>query len=535
MNEEEKLPEETVPASSETTAQTNSGIFTNLPTKKLIIAACAAVGVLALIIILIACVANAKDVYTPLETSIGYVFNKDDKEIVIFENGKLTASKIDGEPNFAERSLDGNTYAILTLDNTLYVYTKSALTKVSSDVNYFKLSAEGTYIVYDNSDGEVIHYNIKKAEKNKITNTIPPSTSNRDKYSISPDGKTVAYVKGEASNDYALYLYSDGESEKVGELLIPLALTNKAGLLYYYNNEKKNIYVQNKDGEDVKLISDANSSSSNNDMYFTSDNKTVLFTANKSTYICDNGTEKIKISSDKLESIGNMNNGWGTNLKSYHSVCLLNVCTTSLNDFRELYFLVQDENSVSSLYYLDRKLETTRIAKKIKGYWAAPESDTVYYLDDSEELFRAKGPNDEKPNSIAEDIKSIANIAISFDATECYYVDDDETLRYVKKDGKSKKIADDVYSSISMTHDDYLMFIVDYSSSTNSGTLYCSHSGKEKTKLDEEVNLFITASSTSYYMISSGGNKGLLDVYIATKKARFSKLADDVTSMDYAH
>ena len=94
----------------------------------------------------------------------------------------------------------------------------------------------------------------------------------------------------------------------------------------------------------------------------------------------------------------------------------------------------------------------------------------------------------------------------------------------MKKENKSKKIAQDVYN-LRITHDDYALFLTDYSYAS-SGTLYESHNGKEKERIAEDVTTLSTTATSASYHVEDGS---AYDIYCAVKKAKFNVVVKDVS------
>lgn len=472
----------------------------NISEKVFTIASAAAAFVIVVVLVLI-CIPRSDDpIYLIPESNIEAICDEDKEQTIIIANGKNTGKVIDGDYDYIESSLDGKVMLLLAdEDRVLYAYYKKSLIKIDENIESCKISAEGTAVAYITSDGELVLYTLKNKKSKTICDEL--YSTNYSYYHISPDGKSVAYTVDDG-DEFTLCVYTGGKEKVIADNAIPYGLSDKAKLVYYYNSEKSAFYVIKSGKDPVKLAGDLYSFGSVT-ITFNTDHTQALFIADYKSYITDNGSEKHKISSNTIYQIG----------QYYISG---QITTSSMYDFTEKYFI----DSNYKLYYIDKKFETTSIESNVYSLQTTVSGDIIYFLKINGDLYRGKGFGG-KCEEIADEVKQFE---ITSDGKACYYVDDDETLYYLKKSGKSKKVADDVYS-IQITHDDRALFITDYSSNEG-GTLYSSYNGKSKKLISDEVSSFITTSTCAYYNLHTD-EKGVYDIYSATKKAKFSLLLSE--------
>ncbi len=485
----------------------------NITPKKLYIACASLLGVIVLIIVLVNIPWPQKPTYVVPENDRTYVYSESDDTTLIIENGEKVKD-IDGKVYSSAVSLNGETMALLSEGSTLYVYYDGTLTEVDEDVKSFELSVEGTGIVYVNSDDELVLYSVDKASSDTVTDEL--YSTSESYYSISPNGKSVAYVEGsDDSDNYSLCVFNDGDSNEIDSDLIPLGLSDDAKLIYYYNTENDSVYVKSDKNGEAKLVnglSDGYYYDNYSYAYkFNYDHTQLLFAYEHNWYVTEDGEEKHKISSDNIVQFADYTD-FGLTMDDNNKVV-----TTPIRDFKKQYFLTSDDE----LYYLNKKLEAVEVDDSVDEFATTASGKVVYYLTYVGDLYVGEKYDDEF-KLVAEDVDYFA---ITADGSKCYYVDEDDALMYSKKPGKSKKIADDIHS-MSMTHDDYLLFIADYSS-TNGGTLYYSRNGKDKERIADDVMYIDTMNASSYYY-SNFDSDGAGDFYAATKKAKFERIATEV-------
>ncbi len=448
--------------------------------------------------------------YIVPEKNISHVYSEIDNQTIILSDGESTKSTIDGKITLSAQSLDGKTMALLSDEGTLFVYCNDALMTAGEYVESFKLSAEGTSVAYINDEGELVLYTIDDKKQKSITDELIAEGTSY--YYLSPDGNSVAYVEGDMT-DFILCVFSDGKRNEIEENALPLGLSDKAELIYYYSVEKDSIYVLNKDESPVKLINGISDSYGSVQLKYNAEHTQILFCTESSWYISDNGQEKQKISSKSITQFGNYT-AFGISVNDSETIV-----TTPILDFKEQYFV----DASNTLYYVNGKFEALEVASSVESFRTTAASSTVYYLGEYGELYRGEGFGKEF-EMIADDVDYFV---ITSDGKKCYYVDYDDTLRYLKKANKSEKIADDIHS-LYITHDDYAIFMTDYSYA-NGGTLYFTYNGKEKERIsDDIVKVYATATSTYYYR--NADEDGTYDVFGAIKKADFNLVAEEISN-----
>ena len=489
--------------------------------KRIGIIAGAALLLLVLIIIVIAAWPKATKYVIP-EKSILLSYDPDKEETLIIVDGKVVESTVEGDASVERTSINGKTKAFVVdgeEEDVLYVYTGKKLLTVAEEENIedVYLASEGTalvYVVTDKAGGEqeLFHYVIKDEKAESITDEKVESIC------VSPDGKTVAYAECEikdGEDEYTMFTYSGGKAEEYedGDGLIPLAISNKAKLAYYFNVEKKAVYVQKDGKESVKILNDVNDLPT---MYLNTDHTQAIFGEGNDVYFSENGGEKVKITSDGIRI-----NKMGYNKYNSEVSSGANCSTLPMESLLEQYFIADEDRT---LYYLDGKCETHKIEDYVYSFETTPTAEVVYFLQvyslsDSGDLYRGNGYSEEGYVEIASDVTSFE---ITSDGEKCYFIDEDETLRYVKKTGEPKKIADDA-EKMTMTHDDYLLFIADVADD-ETGTLYSSRNGKEKQKVADDVGIASAFVNNTIYIQKVSDDE--VAIYSAKKKTKFELILE---------
>ncbi len=474
---------------------------------KIVIVAAAALALLIILIIILICIPWSKSpAYIVPERDLSCVYNSDDDETVIISNGVKTDTTIDGRVSNAQVSLSGETLTFVDDDGALNVYTGKNLTKVEENVKSYRLAANGGAIAYVNEDDELILYTVKKQDRRRISDEL----NDLQVYQISPDGGTVAYVEGDTT-DYTMYVDS-GEPKKIEKNALPIAVSKKGKLIYYYNTEKSAVYVVEGKKDPVKLLNTEAFTAAYSYMVFNADNTQVLFSADNGWYISEKGDEKVKVSKgiDAINFGGSFAMGSAVNY-------FANVRISSLETFKNVVFL----DISGDLHYINKKFEAVKIAEDVRGFSVDQSGETLYYRTYDNELYRGE-VGKKKFKKLAEDVTEFVIVP---DGSACYYINEDDSLMYVRKANRSKKIADDVEEYV-MTVDGYLLFVTDPSVITGAGTLYSSNRGREKDLIAEDVSdVWATAAGTYYSAIAD--TEGGLELWGAKSKVKFTKILDD--------
>jgi len=462
-----------------------------------------------LVLIIIASIPWPKPAaYVEAKEDISLFYSSEEGETYITKNGKLLKETVDGNVLTHVISMDGKTVLLMTSEKELLVYSGKGLVSVDEGVSSCKLSVDGSAVAYINEDGELVHYTVKNKKSATVSDELCPAPG--FSYAISPDGKTVAYVEG-AVDDFTLNLWVNGKKSEVDDGMIPLGVSEKGKLVYYYDTKEAEVYVMKKGKEPEKLAGDI-SVFTNARFYFNANLTQAVYTVNGSDwYISDNGKEKVKITSKGINEVGNSDDfGIDMALTSVSRVM-------PVESFKKQYFLFGD----GTLCYLNNKLEAVTVAENVDDYEATPSYDFVYYRD-GDDIYRVKGYK-KKAKTVAEDASS-ESFVITEDGKRCYYVNDDDALMTVKKTGKPKKIADDV-DSLTITRDGYALFTTDHSYE-NGGTLYSSRNGGKKKKLADDVLYVFPKEKATYYRVRNGSDA--YDVYGVKSGVKFKRLLEEI-------
>lgn len=490
-----------------------------LPAKTLgIIGGAAAVVIL--LIIIIACSGGSKCSFAQVKEDAYFAIYSDLEETVMFANSKGKIVEF-SEDNIYDltRNMDGSIIAFTINDeDALYVMNGAKdPVEVETDVIAFYMSDSGNGIAYLTDydyiyqTGTLYLYDVAKKKSTKIDTDVYTSG-----IAISPDGKTVAYVKEYSilADSFKSYVSINGKDpESFTKSAIPFAVADGAKYIYYRKNS--DVYVQKKadDSSKVKLASDISTSFK---CFFNEDYSQMLYNYDGNTYYSKNCKDKVLVAKRTVNSII-IRTMWAT--RSIDSNFFTGTTLTT-DDFKNLVI-----NFEGSLYYITNSMETEKIVSSYSRVNISDDGNSIIYSNNDSLYYVKNLKKSREAVEIAEDI-DLDYFVASADMSYVYYRDNDDTLYYKKGTGKAKKIADDVYSMVMDYDNDVVFFLVDYD---DYGELYYSKKGGSKKAVKSGSETYsLRWNNDNIYFLVDGDSE--YDLYYQTGKTSFKLLLKDVYS-----
>ena len=470
---EETKVEETKVETAETPVETTeekAGLdIVGLVTKNLKWIVLAAVALI-LICIIASCASN-KDRYTRTE-DLSNCYEQIDSDLLVTMNGKELSTE---EDISSVRYSDDNSLTVVkTVDGVLYVVKKDKLVEVDEDIDSYIISTFGDSIAYmkDVEDyvGELFLFNVAKEEAVKVD-----SEAYEEYYTLSPDGKTIAYVgnceietdewwgyKEFAGGD--VFVSKNGkDAEKLYKDAVPVAISDNAKYVYYVEDfmEDGKLYVN---GE--KIVSDIDSVDGvffNNDlseMLYEADGDTKYYKAAKNTdvKVKSSGLYSVVVPSDTI--FCDMNDAYYVGIDTFNKTVL------KLN---------------AGYYYMyDKGEETEKVSSEASSMLVSEDGKSLLYVEDDDLVYIKNVTKSREEDVIGENL-DIRRLRASKDLKKIYFVDEDEELFFFKKNDKSVSIADDVTDIVYSDEFGGVYFIEDEE------LFYATKNEKSKKSIAEDV------------------------------------------------
>ena len=441
--------------------------------------------------------------YDPAE-DITYLFYKD----------KAFKSWFEGYANISERSADQKVALITDSDENLY-YATSAMKmgSVCDKVKDFTLSADGSTVAYLDEDNTLYTYNIKSGRTSTIAYDVSTTPV------ISPSGKALLF-NIEDDGDEMLYAYNGRKDYKLTRDVMPVAISDDMKLIYYADPAKAALYITDKNGNSNKISADLSYYS----FAFNKDLSQVMFVTENGLYASVRGGDKCKISSNTdgmpypLACYGPQEDIFFYGISNENSYTYGTAMIYPESTFIGQFFYSYLDKEV---FKIGRDWSYEKTVGDVQDIRVDRKTSILYYTNSDDTLYRVRLAGNIISDKIKEDINEFE---ISGSGSDVYYIDEDYALYYQKGNGKPRKIADDV-DDISMTYDDYLLYVTDYSD--HSGELYYCKGAKKK-KLNDECGYMRPLKGATFFGCNYNSKNDTYDIYVTGKGVGFNLILQEV-------
>lgn len=436
--------------------------------------------------------------FEPFQNDIWYSYDEPNEKTDIVSYGYILADSVPGEVLDVSYSLDGKTAAVhnyASKKHGLYLCRGKQLQKIA-DTKYvgYRLSADGSALAYLNDDYQLVLYHIQSGDTEVVVER-PYS-----EYAISPDGSALLY-RTQENGKYPLFAYINGTHLQLSGNGIPMGISNDGERIYYYDHERNAVCLRTKDGE-VTSLAESEGIRLNMTCYFNLDHSEMLFTLEEKTYLWQKGQTAVKLCDGHAETVGDFE-VWGRTVNG----------TLPIKSFKRLYFLANEND----LYYLDSHAEAHFIDGGVKRYSASLTNGVMYYLTDTDQLYRTQSHSATKCTRVA---TKVSDFLISPDGRDCYYLDKDLTLWHIKHDCKPRTLAGNVLT-LTVTNDGLCMFILQDPDS-RSYTLYAAKGAGKLYLIDTDVHVVVGNYKRCYYFKAI--DYKTYRVYATTSGIRFKEV-----------
>ena len=444
-------------------------------------------------------------------------FFREDERIIVVPNNEEVFT-INGEfGHWVGSSKDGSVAIFLSdyerdYGGTLWLVTTTEATQIADDVLHGIISASGDGVLYfkDFDDWEEVAslylYDVESGRSRRITNEA--FFWWHDHYvSISPDGRSVGYIVIEdlEQERFYGYLFVNGETERLGENKMPVAIADDGKYVYFFHGEVRDddwsvfLYVRSEDGE-VRLS--RNLADGWTDLLFSRDLSQVIFSVEGRSFISRNGEEAERLGNMRIDTVV------GTNLAKYAIYFPGNdVIVTGVDCFSNRVVLIWEDDT-PNLAYIDSDFETTRIpgtsGARIRNAMLVNNGRDLIFLDQSNNRLSrvAVGDENAEVDRLARDV---VRFLASNDGKAIYFLNEREELWFIAECGESSRIADDVGGrwggSLAMLPDSLKIFFIEDYVEDVGGFLSFSDYGENRQRVrgaDDVISVWATPTSIMY-------------------------------------
>ncbi len=503
---------------------------------------------------------------------------REDKTVFLL-NGECVDGSVDTASEYEYSEAHDESAAVFhnLKSGKLYAVTKDGVERIAKDAEEAYISVYGDYILYTDEDGDGYSYNVKKGKKEKISGGFQLESA-----VASPDGETVVFNK---KGDDSLYLYEDGECEKIGSGLKAVSVSDNAKHLYAveylaeptlpegvekpdssdyeeyddykkaydeykeyeekleeqmeeyseFDSEDVSLYYLPKANEDkaVKLEKHFNAFSS---IYLNGDFSEIVYcNTDGETYYSKKGKDAERISKNSL-----------TPACWYSSdMIMLSSKASMLDDNGSLlgrayidagvefsWFSFADEedretyNEGSAIYYVDKKGDVDSIDDDIDvtSIVLSENGKKIYYLDNDSKLYVSDTETGDDRERIGKDI---IHYVVEDDFSGVYAVDIDGNFYYISDDGEKDRI--DKQINYFCTAPDGGVYYTD-----NDDKLYKAEKGEKGDRIAKDVEYVESGNRCIYYLKYDDEDSDIFEVYVSDDGKDFERVCKDCTEDGYS-
>ncbi len=418
-------------------------------------------------------------------------------ETYISYKGAVFKSWFSGYAYEVDNSAD-QTKALFMADGDLYIVdSKQNITFIEENVSYYDICYSGSTVAYADSDNDLFLYNVGNGNKTPVASNISSSPV------LSPNGQSMLYVT-EEDGDNILYVYTQKKSFKLTKEVEPLALSDNAKFIYYYDASKDAIYVSDKKDNTNKLGANINGCA-----LFNKAVNQIMFSSDDGIFYSVNGGDKQKVIDSELYFYL-IDAYAGTPSKSYYTENVTTVISKEANLGGHYYIL-----GYNDVYYVNAAMQSNKVVGNFSDYGTDKGLKYIYYTSNDGTLYYNKLGSTSTFIKLREDILSFK---VDPKGNTVYYIDNDNTLFVQKGNGKAKKISDDVDYFV-ISYDGICFFACNDNGTEAELFAYSGMAGK--TKLSDECYTVITYPGTTYYLSNYNSSKTTFDVYLTNKGIKF--------------
>jgi len=469
-------------------------------------------------------------------------------EVQVYSGDKKPVT-VDGLMSSTKYSMDGKKVA-LTVDaddaglaDLWYCDGKKAVS-VDDSVYSFTLSDSGSKIAYlkdydyETQSGNLYVYDVQTKKSTEVVQEAYPA------YTLSPDGKSVAYAADVSVDDYGVVdsfkgyvTVNGGKAQELGENQFAFALTDNGTYIYYIevsidSPDTGVLYIRHGKADDKLGSADLQ-----NSIYFNKDYTEMMFVKSGSTYICVDGKDKVKVSGSALQTVYTPAAAQYT----WNGFMYMYTVTRNISSLSDQLLTVTDtDTNTTSLSYLKKDLKAEDIDELSTDFYPdvtlSVDGKALRYINDSGKILYYKSYRDLKtdPEKIDSD-QDVLNFIVMPDESTVYYIDTDQTLWAQRGKSAAEEIASDVetYSLCASNDGKGIYYIADFTEADEGlggGVLnYVKNAAKAKSVeiADGVYSVAVSKYGTVYYVYDHTGD----DTYSYFGEAFFSQNDKDFKSI----
>lgn len=382
------------------------------------------------------------------------------------------------------------------------VKSKKDPVKVDSSIAVYYVNDACNLVTYQKTSSDLYQYKVKKEEKEKIASEVSD-------FRVSDDGKRVVYRKDTGE----VYVWNGKESEKIDSDSSRVNSVN--GNVVYYTKDNS-LYKKSGSKDKEKILSDVSRILyiyDSGEIYYVKadDNEKNLYYYNgkESEKIAENYTSAsalcyktpviaFKAKESESSSKATAYVAVKKNVVEFEQEDVTNVQFTE--NGKTVFFMAEMSKDGDKGELYSASVSSKGIGKATKidedvfaGFYGVTNANKAYYFKDCNK--KATGDFFYNKKQIDTDVYAYG-VQYCEDAKKFVFLTDfnsnnnSGTLKISNNGGKAKKIADDAFQPVALPNG-FVLYLSDYSTKSYKGDLYFTKGGKA-TKLDEDVNAILS-------------------------------------------
>jgi len=473
--------------------------------------------------------------YTGPQHDTTLIYDNDLDETYLIFDGRLLDERIDGRAYIFAGSEDGSVNLAVVYDEhqlieSVYCIKGGYVTRIENKVSDiwisnndgFSLNGETAFVL---SDHVLYSVGLPDGERNVVADGININTLSNTH--LSRDGKGLLYVY--KSNDpedelywvEQLYYYRDGKNIKIGNDLVPIAVSNNEEI-YFYDREQKAFCYMAGSTREKKMIMKSDQIGR---LLINKDQTQLLLydRDEQNAYFIEKGRETSKVSGlPEFEApIKPQGDGYFTGNINESYVNFTDRKGRKADDLKHCLYVCNNENR--EIWYLNGGSDPAMIASDVQSYRLSKDSKTFFYLK-AGDLYRVRIGRGSAGERIA---SGVLYFEMAGNGNTVYYVSKEAKLFYIKGSGDAIEIADGV-AGIAISQDDTLFYVTGGRSNSAFRLYSCTSEKDWKFIADKVFNYSINPTSDQKtYSVRISDHK--FDVYAENYKGTFARLLEGVS------
>lgn len=417
-------------------------------------------------------------------------------EVIPYQNGLnvlvdgTLLSRLDnaGQCQQLRTAMDGSAAAFLTDDRELYLVDGHRIKKIASDVHHFEISVSGSGIAYAQQYVDQYALTLYSVH-DRVSREVTDALSRLD-FSVSPDGRTVAYYEQQGDREVLMY-HRKGKNQVV---------TDEHADLIGLSDDAKYIYCVCSKAKDQSILCAFNSRGKKQELgrissisvKFSADHRQIMFYSDGKTYISSNGQEGISVSSYPLYLVTAPNS---------QSAADGNAITYPVSSLFDHVYTCSDGESTSAWLIRKNAEKSIKLVSRVSGCTLDASTDYLYYLHDMNQLRYIKISDG---RNAAQRFRSLADNVDAYVLTsdrKTAYFTSDGALCVVngKKGGSVRTLCQDTASLAPILNKGNFVYYL------KDGRLYACKNGRRVTSVANNIQSVYSSSNSVVYILGDEG------------------------------